>query len=241
MNKKKHTLIDINLDKIMAFSLFLIFVVSFPNFSKAELSVIPNEISKTCRNGIAKHYDECGSQEVLLEKAIQLAKKENKVVLISYGAEWCIWCQVFADYIKGKTTSFTHSYSDKNDLNKNTKTFFERQKSDVEADAKKLSSFVEKNFVLLHIDTRYSKGNGVNILRKTGSLHRYENWIPFIFTLDKRGKFAGNVGSRCCEVRRGGSDWFRGYDRKKLLKQLTKVYDRAVKVPKIIKEDNNGP
>ena len=225
----------------MAFSLLLIFVASVPNLLKAELSVIPNEISKTCRNGIAKHYDECGSQEVLLEKAIQLAKKENKVVLISFGAEWCIWCHVFADYVKGKTTSFTHTYSDSDDLDKNIKTIFERQKSDVEEDAKKLSSFVEKNFVLLHIDNRYSKENGFNILRKTKSLHRYETWLPFIFTLNKKGKFAGNVGSRCCEVRRGGNDWFRGYDRKKLLKQLNKVYDRAVKVPKIIKEDTNRP
>lgn len=70
----------------------------------------PETLDKNCKDGLAKLYDECGDQSKVLNSAINLAKKENKTVLIVYGAEWCIWCHVFDKYIKGEIGSYEYKW-----------------------------------------------------------------------------------------------------------------------------------
>jgi hypothetical protein len=44
-------------------------------------------------------YDSSKDPFVQLEEAAQLAKKENKLVLIISGGDWCRWCHVLDDYL----------------------------------------------------------------------------------------------------------------------------------------------
>jgi len=94
------------------------------------LTVVPEAVSPACRNGRAKLFDECSDQFELLDRARQLAKAQNKVVLVSYGAEWCKWCHVFVDEIAAAP----------------------------ETDA--LKAFVTRSFVIVHIDTHYAPNGG---------------------------------------------------------------------------------
>ena len=55
----------------------------------------PLALDPTCRAGQAKLYDECGDQLALFDTAFEAATHDGKVLLVSYGAEWCVWCHVF--------------------------------------------------------------------------------------------------------------------------------------------------
>ncbi len=56
----------------------------------------PKSLDKTCLDGRAKTYDQCGDQFQLYQKAFEIAQKQDKILLVSLGAEWCFWCHVFA-------------------------------------------------------------------------------------------------------------------------------------------------
>lgn len=56
----------------------------------------PKALDKDCRDGRAKTYDQCGDQFALFEEAFATAQAQEKVLLVSLGAEWCFWCHVFA-------------------------------------------------------------------------------------------------------------------------------------------------
>ena len=42
---------------------------------------------------ITAPYDESADGDKLIGEALAIAKKENKRVLIQFGANWCIWCR----------------------------------------------------------------------------------------------------------------------------------------------------
>lgn len=197
------------------------------NPSGQPITTIPETLDKNCRNGRAKLYDECSDQMQLFARAAKRAAAENKVLLVSYGAEWCIWCHVFGKYIEGQTSRFDYlvGFPDAPDDRENV-TLFERAERDVRAEAAALNAFVAGAFVVLHIDSQHAPGSG-DVLRRTGAAAHLENWIPFIFTVDRNGKYAAQFEHEAAEVRRDTEDPYRGYNRPKLLAELNRMQAAA--------------
>ena len=85
--------------KVMAIFAALLLAVPAP-LAQAEggglVTAFPTSLDKTCRDGRAKTYDQCGDQFAMYEDAFAAAQEEEKVLLVSLGAEWCVWCHVFA-------------------------------------------------------------------------------------------------------------------------------------------------
>ncbi len=193
-----------------------------------KVSTLPETLDKSCRGGRARLYDECSDQLTLLNAGRERAKRENKVLLISYGAEWCIWCHVFEKYVHGQTTRFAYTYgSPEAPETRETSTLYEREGRDVSAEAKALNNYVAENFVLLHIDAQYAP-NGAKVLAELDARKFYKSSIPFIFSVGKNGKAAATFDHDDVEVRRDTTDWYRGYDRAKLLAALQRMKSAAL-------------
>lgn len=191
-------------------------ITSFP--------AVPN---KACRNGRAKLYDECADQLALLAAAKARAAQDNKVLLVAYGAEWCIWCHVFAEHIYGRTGRFSYTYgsAERPDA-RQTSTLDERAARDVKGDAAALNTYVADNFVVVHIDAQYAP-NGRKVLEVLDAGRLFESWIPFVFTVGRNGKAVASFSHRDVEVRRDTADWYRGYDRVTLLRELKRMREAA--------------
>jgi len=202
-----------------------------PSLSAQELSEstiisYPESIDTNCRDGKAKIYDECGDQFELYQTALARAKAEGKVLLVSYGAEWCIWCHVFESYINGEYSSFTHTYSNPNDEERYTETLYEREESDVSEKAEALNTFVAENFVVLKLEYKYSSGSA-DAMEASGANVLYDNSLPFIYTVAHNGSVASVLDSNRVETRRDTSDWFRGYNRAQLQEELANMAKAA--------------
>ena len=190
----------------------------------SRITTIPAKPDGACRRGRATLYDECSDQLMIFETAMERAAAENKVLLVSYGAEWCIWCHVFAKYIHGGTTRFEYTYgSPAAPEARHRSTIFERAEQDVTADAAALSAYVGSSLVVVHIDAQYAP-NGKAVLEATGAAPFAGDGIPFIFTVDRKGRYAAHVEGNLVEIRRDTDDWYRGYDRRKLLTELQRIY-----------------
>ena len=187
----------------------------------------PLEIDSKCRDGKAQIFDECGDQLALFKTALARANLEHKVLLVEFGAEWCIWCHVFDAHINGEHHRFTYTYGTPDEPeSRQTTTFKEGKGADASA-ANALREFVAANFVIVHIDAAYAP-NSDHVLEASGASERYDETLPFIFSVDQRGKFAQKFMSDAVEKRRDTeSDWYRGYDRAGLLAQLTSMRDAA--------------
>ena len=188
-----------------------------------EISTIPQEIQRDCRGGRAVLYDECDSQMMLLREGINRAESEGKVLLISYGAEWCIWCHVFQQYVKGHHSNMTYRFSDPGDNETEEVTLNERPATDPTDAAAALTKFVAERFVLLHIENFYSL-DGYEVLTRTGADSTFDGGLPYIFTVDARGRYVTHFKHNHIETRRdNGADWYRGYDRPALLDELARM------------------
>ncbi|MGB8401772.1 hypothetical protein, partial [Bradyrhizobium sp.] len=171
-----------------------------PSVPDHTITTIPAAFDKNCRKGRARLYDECSDQSRVFEAAAQRAAVENKVLLVSYGAEWCIWCHVFAKYIHGERTRFEYTYGGPDAPEaRQTSTIFEREKRDVTADAAALSAYVARSFVVVHIEGQYAP-NGDAVLARTGA--PAFKGIPFIFTVDRKGRYAADFKNEPVEIRR---------------------------------------
>ena len=190
---------------------------------------LPETIDKGCRNGRAKLYDECGDQIALFEAARKRAAEENRILLVSYGAEWCIWCHVFKAYVRGEKDKFTYTYGSPQEVEKRyTATMLERAKSDATADAAALRKLAAESFVVVHIDHQYGP-NGRAVLRQAGALAHDTGGLPFIFAVDATGRFAALFDHDRVELRRDTADWYRGYDRVRLMAMLMEMQKAARK------------
>ena len=188
---------------------------------------IPEKLDSACRLGRAKLYDECTDQLAVFETARMRAAAENKVLLVSYGAEWCIWCHVFDKYIHGEKSRFEYAFGSPGAPEaRKTATLFEREREDVTADATALNKYVGNSFVIAHIDAQYAP-NSLAVLQKTGAASHAGGFIPFIFVVDRDGRYAGHINHDLVEVRRDTNDPYRGYDRRKLLTELQRVHAAA--------------
>ncbi len=180
-----------------------------------------------CRGGQAKIFDECSDQIDLFYTAKKRADTEGKVLLVSYGAEWCIWCHVFDAYVRGGVENFTYTYGDEGADERWTETLHERAEYDISKHAYTLAKFVSESFVIVHIDYEHSP-NGDDVLSQSGAWENYTENIPFIYTVDRNGNFAAALNHDDAEVRRDTDDWYRGYDRLKLLNQLEGMRSAAL-------------
>ncbi len=208
----------------------LTFVLSSGTFAEAETQavVVPETPIVECRGGRSKLYDECGSQVALFKRAQDIARQENKVLLVSYGAEWCIWCHVFHAHIQGVSDEFNYTYSDPEDAEKYQSTLRERSSEDQTQKATDLASFFADNFVLVHIDTRYAD-DGFTVLELSGAEHHYNGWLPFIFSVKSNGDIAAVLDAQKVQIRADELFyWYRGYDRDLLQQDLERLRVEAV-------------
>lgn len=198
-----------------------------PPLAGSKITVIPETFDKACRRGRARLYDECSDQLAVFDRAVKRAVAENKVLLVSYGAEWCIWCHVFEKYIHGEKSRFAYTYGSASAPEaRTTSTIFEREKNDVGADAAALNAYVASSFVVVHIDAQYGPNN-LAVLKKTRAIEYADGSIPFIFTVDRKGRYAGHLDHDLVETRRDTDDWYRGYDRRKLMAELQRIHTAA--------------
>jgi hypothetical protein len=187
----------------------------------------PETIDSQCREGKARIFDECGDQSALFTAALARAKREGKVLLVEYGAEWCIWCHAFDAHINGEHDAFRYTYGAPEEPEvRYTHTFHEVASADI-ALADPLRQFVAANFVIAHIDAQYAP-HGEAVLADSGANEHFLGEIPFVFTVDYDGRFAASLDPGVGEKRREGVlDWYRGYDRAALIRQLTAMRDAA--------------
>lgn len=191
------------------------------------LRSFPETIERGCKGGSAKIYDECGDQHALFRAALAEANRTGKTLLVSYGAEWCIWCHVFHDYVAGVSGTFTHTFSDHADVTRDTATMFEMPKPEAEAEAELLERFVAENFVLVHLEMRYADGAD-EAIASTGFDPFDVAWLPFIFTVSPDGRFGAYLDHDTVESRREGVFWFRGYHRQALIGELERLRAAAL-------------
>jgi hypothetical protein len=187
------------------------------------VTIVPAQIDPTCRKGKAKSYDECSDQLELYEQAKKLAAAEGKTLLVVYGAEWCMWCHVFTQHVKGVHSSFTYTYGSPKDTEKlQTSIFEEGENADALADAKALNAFVAQNFVLLEVEANYAP-NGEEVLGETGAFEAYKGMLPFIYSAGRNG-YAATLNTESAELPKVEGNAYRGYDRKKLLTELRQLH-----------------
>jgi hypothetical protein len=186
----------------------------------------PESRDPQCRDGTARMYDECGDQLALFRTALARANAENKVLLVEYGAEWCIWCHVFNAYINGDKGRFRYTYASAKEPEAwATRTVEEH--GDVEG-AEALREFVARHFVVVRIDAQYAP-NGAEVLKQTGAEEHFGGGLPFVFTVDSRGRYAATFEGKGLEKnRRGSFDWYRGFHRDAMLRVLTSMRNAAL-------------
>ena len=184
-------------------------------------TIYPKSISETCFNGRAVSYDECGFQRYLFDRALHAANKADKRLLVVYGAEWCIWCHVFKEHIKGHFGKFDYKLEGQSGYVMDEHATAQDIKM-----AAKLSKFTAKTFVVVNIEAQHSF-DGYSVLQHTGASDHIRQTIPYIFTVDKNGAFLADmpttVENPALEKRREGDDWYRGYNRAELLKELIAI------------------
>ena len=176
--------------------------------------------------GRARLYDECGSQVALFEAAQAQARQSGKVLLVSFGAEWCVWCHVFDRFLAGEHTEVSVRHAEPEDRAYTDTRLNERPTSDPRGEAEALRDFAAQEFVLVHIDSNRAPG-GYEVLERTGAAARYPNELPFIFTVDGQGHFAAALEADGLQTRRDSEDWWRGYRRGPLLDALRGMADAA--------------
>ncbi|MGZ3692859.1 MAG: thioredoxin family protein [Bdellovibrionota bacterium] len=75
----------------MRISLFLFLVAIFSaNMARAEETCDPK----------GRIYPACSDQKVLLTDELAKAKKDHKMLLLVFGADWCPWCQSLHQMLK---------------------------------------------------------------------------------------------------------------------------------------------
>lgn len=61
--------------------------------SCAHKSAKDTEVTSPVCDDTSAIYKTCGDQVAVFTQAVEQAKAENKIILITFGADWCPWCQ----------------------------------------------------------------------------------------------------------------------------------------------------
>lgn len=201
----------------------VLFRGSQPAYAFEPVETYPKVLREDCRNGNAKLYDECGDQFEVLRQATAAAEKEHKVLVISYGAEWCIWCHAFDAHLKGQYGMFNY------DVEGFPPLMVEALGPDDKKQSDELNKLAAQNIVVAHIDAQYSP-NGWDVLSALDADTYYDNAIPFIFSV-REGKLAKVLSWKSSgdpkEKRRDGFFPYRGFNRDVLLNDLKQIIEAA--------------
>ena len=199
------------------------FWVSQPAYAVEPVETYPKTFREDCRNGNAKLYDECGDQFEILRLATAAAEKEHKVLVVSYGAEWCIWCHAFDAHLKGQYGMF---YYDVEDFPHIMRESLDAREVEL---ASRTNAYAAANIIVAHIDSRYAP-NGEDVLRALGAEWQAGDGIPFIFSV-RDGRFVAETRWSSqdfpIEKRRNGDSPYRGFNRQLLLEDLERVVNAA--------------
>jgi len=188
----------------------------------------PAALDPKCRDGTARMFDECGDQLALFEQALARANAEGKVLLVEFGAEWCVWCHALDAHMNGDYEEIRVAFGKPDEPEKRYHLTLEESKEwiDVEA-ASALRKFVAMNFVIVHIEMEFAP-NSEEVMNITGAAEQYEGHVPFVYTVDSQGGFAAKFDPEGATRRRDDDQRpYRGYDRKVLLDKLTAMRDAA--------------
>lgn len=190
-----------------------------PNRKTVENPVqsVPAEPRADCPKSRARLYGECLDQRQVLADALALANRNGKTVLVSFGAEWCVWCHLLDRHLKGETMQrFDYTYDGETYLHEEP-----RREADAKA-AKALGAYMAENFVLAHIDAdnafgvQPDGGTGWDAVDGARAAEGFEDWLPYVFAVTPKGEFLAVFDTRQAE-KKDEATGYRGYDRRILL------------------------
>jgi len=190
------------------------------------LAKYPKEISSDCQYKRAKLYDQCGSQMRLFEHALEEANASEKTLLVSYGAEWCIWCHVFDQYIAGGYGDMEFRYGDQDGPDYDTFAVPGRNTWSQKVASEVLANFIRESFVIVHIDAQHAP-DGYDVIETSGALAQYQNWIPFVFTVKPNGQFAAAMDYEKVQTKETSNAPYPGYFRAPLMLELSRMKSAA--------------
>jgi len=155
-----------------------------------DIDAFPKSLDTQCRKGVAKLYDECGSQVDIVSAAVAKAAESGKTALIVYGAEWCVWCFVFDGYINGEYRSVYYEWE--NDPEQNQWVMKEKSNAAARFSAERLNHYVAENFVVAHIEGDHAP-DGPEAINSVGLEENAIDFYPFIASLTKTGTYANHL------------------------------------------------
>lgn len=163
----------------------------------------PNVGALCPAQGVRDVYASCLGQRDLFEKARAHAVESRKLLLIGYGANWCVWCKVSDRYLEGAVSKQEEGLADSN----------LRQ-------AKNLAEFVAETFVVLHVDSD-KKAETNPLMQEIGAGQWAGAAVPVFVVLDPR---SGAVDeARLVETEKPASTGYVGYDRVEMLRELLRA------------------
>ena len=179
------------------------------------ITVLPEEPRASCNGVPAKLYNACISQAGILDEAIREAETSGKVVVVAYGAEWCIWCHILYYHLDGAYGEFRYRLPGWRIVEMD-----EPLRNVSREDVVALNHFVADNIVLAYISD--DAEDGYSVLERTGADTSFPNALPFVYSLDRRGKAVRIMADELAFRSSDGlfSKSFAGYDRKKLLAEF---------------------
>ena len=213
----------------ISFSLVSVNVSAAGNGRFFDVEAYPLTLDAACREGVAKLYDECGSQVDIVNAAMTAAAAKDKTVLVVYGAEWCVWCFVFDSYIQGEYREHYYEWARDQELEKWVMT--QKSNEGAKPDARRLNQFVAENFVIAHIEGDKAP-DGADAINALGLNASDINFYPFIASLSKTGAYAGHMFGY--EVMKNSEDRkdregrkLKSFDRTLLLERLNQLKNQA--------------
>ncbi len=163
----------------------------------------PNVGALCPEQGVRDIYASCLRQRDLFRKARAHAVDSQKLLLIGYGADWCIWCKVSDRYLEGAVSKQEEGSADSN-LRR----------------ARNLAEFVAETFVVVHVDSD-KKAETAPLMRDIGAGQWVGPAIPVYVVLDPR---SGAVEeARLVEAEKPASAGYVGYDRVEMLRELLRA------------------
>lgn len=175
------------------------------DFTVGEYGLVkyPNVAALCPDQGIRDVYASCRAQGELFQKARAHAVDSRKLLLIGYGADWCVWCKVSDRYLEG-------AVSKQEDGSPESKARL----------ARNLAEYVAETFVVLHVDSD-KKAETAPLMKEIGAGRWIGPEVPVFVVLDPR---SGAVEeARLVKAEKPASAGYVGYDRVLVLRELLRA------------------